>query len=407
MKCFNNECVTKLYMITLLYSLMFVLSIYVPVIRFAGMPFLSSDLILLMVFLFSLFKLTQNKEMEKISFLLIIPFFYGFMLVLIRSVYGKFELKDLIIPVMHLKMFLFVFASFVLWSNINKKFLFKMVYYSVIIQLVVATLQKLGIPGFANGIFYNIAVNNAMSNVYYGGDVAHIIATHLNVTFRPIGFIGSPTILATYFVIIFHLFDLFLPRAKLKALIYYSLLLCFSKITLIGFFISNNIVLPLMNYNFKKIFISLISSVVVILVFFIFISYNDRMYNYFMLFVNGDDYGVTHRISVIDFMSRLNLTQLLFGVGGSTDFIFDSGFLLTIFRFGFVYLSLVYVTYYICLEKLSHNKSHIFLMIMYILTDLTIGSFHNQMFFYLIAFSILYSRHMLELSVTTVEDVYR
>ena len=384
-------------MITLLYSLMFIISIYMPVIRFSGMPFLISDLILVMVFLFSLFKLTQRKEMQTLAFLLTMPFIYGFMLILIRSIYGAFELKDLVIPVIHLKMFLFVFSSFTLWANINKRILFNVVYYSILIQLCVATLQKLGIPGFASGFFYNIAVSNAMSNVYYGGDIAHIISTHLNVTFRPIGFIGSPTILATYFVIIFHLFDLFFPNVKVKSFIYYSLLLCFSKITLIGFFISNSIVLPLINYNFKKIFLSLISSIVVISIFIIFISYNTRMNDYFMLFVNGDDYGVTHRISVIDFMSELNITQLLFGVGGSTNFIFDSGFLLTIYRFGIIYLSIVYVIYYMILKTFSYKQSHIFLLIMFILTDLTIGSFHNQMFFYLIAFSILYSRYMFEM----------
>ena len=376
---------------------MFIISIYMPVIRFSGMPFLISDLILVMVFLFSLFKLTQRKEMQTLDFLLTMPFIYGFMLILIRSIYGAFELKDLVIPVIHLKMFLFVFSSFTLWGNINKRILFNVVYYSILIQLCVATLQKLGIPGFASGFFYNIAVSNAMSNVYYGGDIAHIISTHLNVTFRPIGFIGSPTILATYFVIIFHLFDLFFPNVKVKSFIYYSLLLCFSKITLIGFFISNNIVLPLINYNFKKIFLSLISSIVVISIFIIFISYNTRMNDYFMLFVNGDDYGVTHRISVIDFMSELNITQLLFGVGGSTNFIFDSGFLLTIYRFGIIYLSIVYVIYYMILKTFSYKQSHVFLLIMFILTDLTIGSFHNQMFFYLIAFSILYSRYMFEM----------
>ncbi|SUW61770.1 Uncharacterised protein [Buttiauxella agrestis] len=385
-------------MITLLYSLMFVISIYMPVIRFSGMPFLLSDLILGVVFLFSLFKLTQHKEIQIPPFLLMTPFLFGFMLILIRSIYGSFELKDLIIPIIHLKMFLFVFSSFTLWTSINKKVVFKVVYYSILVQLCVATLQKLGMQGFATGFFYNIAVNNAMSNVYYGGDVAHIISTHLNVTFRPIGFIGSPTILATYFVIIFHLFDLCSPGVRFKSLVYYSLLLCFSKITLIGFFVSNNIVLPIINYNFKKIFISLMSSFIIIAAFLIFISYNERMNDYFMLFINGDDYGVTHRISVIDFMSGLNITQIFFGVGGSTSFIFDSGFLLTIYRFGIVYLLIVYMTYFMVLKKFSYNKSHVFLLIMFILTDLTIGSFHNQMFFYLIAFSILYSKYMYEMS---------
>lgn len=385
-------------MITLLYSLMFVISIYMPVIRFSGMPFLLSDLILGVVFLFSLFKLTKHKVIQIFPFLLMPPFLFGFMLILIRSIYGSFELKDLVIPVIHLKMFLFVFSSFTLWTSINKKVVFKVVYYSILVQLCVATLQKFGVPGFATGFFYNIAVNNAMSNVYYGGDVAHIISTHLNVTFRPIGFIGSPTILATYFVIIFHLFDLFSPSIRFKSLVYYSLLLCFSKITLIGFFVSNNIVLPIINYNFKKIFISLMSSFIIIAAFLIFISYNERMNDYFMLFINGDDYGVTHRISVIDFMSGLNITQIFFGVGGSTSFIFDSGFLLTIYRFGIVYLLIVYMTYFMVLKKFAYNKSHIFLLIMFILTDLTIGSFHNQMFFYLIAFSILYSKYMYEMS---------
>lgn len=385
-------------MITLLYSLMFVISIYMPVIRFSGMPFLLSDLILGVVFLFSLFKLTKHKGIQIFPFLLMAPFLFGFMLILIRSIYGSFELKDLVIPVIHLKMFLFVFSSFTLWTSINKKVVFKVVYYSILVQLCVATLQKFGVPGFATGFFYNIAVNNAMSNVYYGGDVAHIISTHLNVTFRPIGFIGSPTILATYFVIIFHLFDLFSPSIRFKSLVYYSLLLCFSKITLIGFFVSNNIVLPIINYNFKKIFISLMSSFIIIAAFLIFISYNERMNDYFMLFINGDDYGVTHRISVIDFMSGLNITQIFFGVGGSTSFIFDSGFLLTIYRFGIVYLLIVYMTYFMVLKKFAYNKSHIFLLIMFILTDLTIGSFHNQMFFYLIAFSILYSKYMYEMS---------
>ena len=377
---------------------MFVISIYMPVIRFSGMPFLLSDLILGVVFLFSLFKLTKHKGIQIFPFLLMAPFLFGFMLILIRSIYGSFELKDLVIPVIHLKMFLFVFSSFTLWTSINKKVVFKVVYYSILVQLCVATLQKFGVPGFATGFFYNIAVNNAMSNVYYGGDVAHIISTHLNVTFRPIGFIGSPTILATYFVIIFHLFDLFSPSIRFKSLVYYSLLLCFSKITLIGFFVSNNIVLPIINYNFKKIFISLMSSFIIIAAFLIFISYNERMNDYFMLFINGDDYGVTHRISVIDFMSGLNITQIFFGVGGSTSFIFDSGFLLTIYRFGIVYLLIVYMTYFMVLKKFAYNKSHIFLLIMFILTDLTIGSFHNQMFFYLIAFSILYSKYMYEMS---------
>ncbi len=318
------------------------------------------------------------------------------MLVLARSIYGLFEFKDIAIPTIHLKMFM-AFVSFtVLWGHINKKVLFHVVFLGIYGQLIIAILQKFGLPGFASGIFYDLAVRNAMANVYYGDDVSHTIATHLNVTFRPIGFIGSPTILSTFLVVFLKLSDSSKPSIKKRSMLYGSLLLCFSKITIIGYIISNYLLLPFQSLNQKKIIKSVASLIIASTAFIVFLNMNERMHEYFSIFINGEDYGVTHRVSVIEFMSDLSLREIIFGVGGNTSFIFDSGFLLTIFRFGIIYLVLVYVVYYRILKIFHFENLHVFLFVMLIVTDLTIGSFHNQMFFYLICFSVIQLKHLQE-----------
>ncbi|TCZ24272.1 hypothetical protein [Pantoea agglomerans] len=383
-------------MITLLYSLIFILSIYTPSIRISGIPILLSDLILLITFTISLWKVACGETIDRRFFLLLVPVFLGLMLVLARSIYGLFEFKDIAIPTIHLKMFM-AFVSFtVLWRHINKKILLYIVLLGIFGQLIIAILQKSGVPGFASGIFYDLAVRNAMANVYYGDDVSHTLATHLNVTFRPIGFIGSPTILSTYLVVFLKLNDSLKPSIKIRSMLYGSLLLCFSKITIIGYVIYNYFLLPIQSLNQKKIIMSSISFIIATLAFMVFLNMNERMYDYFLIFIKGEDYGVTHRVSVIEFMSDLSLREIIFGVGGNTSFIFDSGFLITIFRFGIIYLVLVYAIYYRILKIFHFENLHVFVFVMLIVTDLTIGTFHNQMFFYLISFSAIQLKHLQE-----------
>ncbi|MBC3212852.1 hypothetical protein J8631_06850 [Serratia fonticola] len=380
-------------MITIIYFIIFFCATYLPAIRIGGIPLLISDFFLGFLFLISLLNIRNLRKDNRAfySSIFLIPFIWGLVLVCFRGIFDNFYLKDLVLPIINFKMFVFVFTTLVLWEKINKNILIKLVLSLVIIQLIVATLQKLGVPGFSSGMLYSFAVNNAMNNVYYGGNVAYIIATHLNVTFRPIGFLGSPTILATFFLVIFYLQLLINNSKTLIGLIYYSILLCFSKITIISFLFYDSLIKPIFNKNLKKLMISVFVTIFICVGFLIFINYNQRMNEYVMLFINGDDYGVTHRISVIDFMQNMSVTGLLFGTGGEPPFIFDSGFLLTIFRFGIIYLALVYWSYYKIFKIFSFKNSHLFLIIIFVFADLTIGSFHNQMFFYLIGFSIIFT----------------
>lgn len=325
------------------------------------------------------------------------PIIFSLMIMLYRALFNEnIYFKDILLPFIQIKMVLFLFSSLVLWKHLRKESLFKFIIISIIVQLIIATLQKINIPLFSSGFFYNYAVYNAMSNVYYGGNIDHIINTHLKVTFRPIGFIGSPTILATYFLVIFSLWNIMSFSKKKVILIGYSLLLCFSKITILSYIIYNFLVNLLKTKSIKKILIIVISGIVSLLSFILFLMINDRIYNYFIRSIDGSDYGVTHRKSVLDYISNLNIESILFGIGGEPPFIFDSGTLLTIFRFGVVYLLLIYYAYYMILKIFSVKNSHLYLFLIYVLADMTIGVFHNQMFFYLISFSILYSKYIKE-----------
>nr|AXY99843.1 wzy [Proteus vulgaris] len=346
----------------------------------------------------SIIELIKNRTfVNKKIFILIYPILFSLIVILYRALFNEsIYLKDILLPFIQIKMLLFLFSSLILWKYLKKESLFKFIIISVIIQLIIATLQKLNIPLFSNGLFYNYAVYNAMSNVYYGGNIDHIINTHLKVTFRPIGFIGSPTILATYFLVIFSLWNIMNFSKKKVILIGYSLLLCFSKITILSYIIYNFIVNLLKTKSIKKILIIITSGVSSLLLFILFLITNDRIYNYFIKSIDGSDYGVTHRKSVLDYISNLNIESILFGIGGEPPFIFDSGTLLTIFRFGIVYLLLIYYSYYILLKIFSVKNSHLYLFLIYLFADMTIGVFHNQMFFYLISFSILYSKYIKE-----------
>lgn len=384
--------------ITFIYCFIFFSAIFLPTIRISGMPILIPDIIMCFTFFLSIIELIKNRTfVNKKIFILIYPILFSLIVILYRALFNEsIYLKDILLPFIQIKMLLFLFSSLILWKYLKKESLFKFIIISVIIQLIIATIQKLNIPLFSNGLFYNYAVYNAMSNVYYGGNIDHIINTHLKVTFRPIGFIGSPTILATYFLVIFSLWNIMNFSKKKVILIGYSLLLCFSKITILSYIIYNFIVNLLKTKSIKKILIIITSGVISLLLFILFLITNDRIYNYFIKSIDGSDYGVTHRKSVLDYISNLNIESILFGIGGEPPFIFDSGTLLTIFRFGIVYLLLIYYSYYILLKIFSVKNIHLYLFLIYLFADMTIGVFHNQMFFYLISFSILYSKYIKE-----------
>lgn len=384
--------------ITFIYCFIFFSAIFLPTIRILGMPILIPDILMCFIFFLSIIELIKNRTfVNKKIFILIYPILFSLIVILYRALFNEsIYLKDILLPLIQIKMLLFLFSSLILWKYLKKESLFKFIIISVIVQLIVATLQKLNIPLFSNGLFYNYAVYNAMSNVYYGGNINHIINTHLKVTFRPIGFIGSPTILATYFLVIFSLWNIMNFSKKKVILIGYSLLLCFSKITILSYIIYNFIVNLLKTKSIKKILMIITSGIISLLLFLLFLITNDRIYNYFIKSINGSDYGVTHRKSVLDYISNLNIESILFGIGGEPPFIFDSGTLLTIFRFGIIYLLLIYYSYYILLKIFSVKNSHLYLFLIYLFADMTIGVFHNQMFFYLISFSILYSKYIKE-----------
>ncbi|WP_311746341.1 hypothetical protein [Proteus penneri] len=227
--------------ITFIYCLMFFSAIFFPTIRISGMPILIPDILMCLTLFLSIIKLIKNKIfINKGIFILIYPIAFSLMIISYRVIFNeKMFFKDILLPLIQIKMVLFLFSSLILWKYLKKESLFKFIIISVIVQLIIATLQKLNIPLFSNGLFYNYAVYNAMSNVYYGGNIDHIINTHLKVTFRPIGFIGSPTILATYFLVIFSLWNIMNFSKKKVILIGYSLLLCFSKITILSYIIYN------------------------------------------------------------------------------------------------------------------------------------------------------------------------
>ncbi|MEQ5226156.1 hypothetical protein ABN220_10985 [Proteus cibi] len=384
--------------ITFIYCFMFFSAIFFPTIRISGMPILIPDILMCFTLFLSIMKLIKNKIfINKGIFILIYPIAFSLMIISYRVIFNeKMFFKDILLPLIQIKMVLFLFSSLILWKYLKKESLFKFIIISVIVQLIIATLQKLNIPLFSNGLFYNYAVYNAMSNVYYGGNIDHIINTHLKVTFRPIGFIGSPTILATYFLVIFSLWNIMNFSKKKVILIGYSLLLCFSKITILSYIIYNFVVNLLKTKSIKKILVIITGGITSLVLFLLFLITNDRIYNYFIRSIDGSDYGVTHRKSVLDYISNLNIESILFGIGGEPPFIFDSGTLLTIFRFGIVYLLLIYYSYYMILKIFSIKNSHLYLFLIYILADMTIGVFHNQMFFYLISFSILYCKYIKE-----------
>ncbi|WP_214038694.1 hypothetical protein, partial [Proteus mirabilis] len=187
------------------------------------------DILIIFTLFLSIIELIKNRTtVNRRIFILICPILFSFMIVLFRVLINEnIFLKDILLPLIQIKMLLFLFSSLILWKYLNREILFKFIIISIIIQLIIATLQKLNIPLFSNGLLYNYAVYNAMNNVYYGGNINHIINTHLKVTFRPIGFIGSPTILATYFLVILSLWNIIKFSKKKIILIGYSLLLCF------------------------------------------------------------------------------------------------------------------------------------------------------------------------------------
>lgn len=385
--------------ITYLYVLIFFCATYLPVIRFGGIPFLISDFLLPFLLLAALLYARSKRSvtMPKELFWLIIIICYGAFLTLFRwTSIVDIDFKDVALIFIHSKMLAFLVLTFYLWQSINIKKLLKIVMLMMVGQFFVALLQKAGVPFFASGPLYDYAVNNAMNNVYYGGAIDHIIETHLQVTFRPIGFVGSSTILASFLVISFYLWNVDKEKISKKLLMFASLFLTFSKITMVSFFIYICIIEPIkkgvVKINLKKMLGFTLSLAIGA----IYVANNERIYSYLDRSMQGDDYGVTHRIDVFNFIANLNLSEWLFGIGGEPPFIFDSGLLLTIFRFGIIYLILVYIGYYYLFKKYSYKNSHLFFIVFFVLADATIGTFHNQMFFYLISYSIIFSRYLAE-----------
>ncbi|MBT2948510.1 hypothetical protein PO25_11490 [Vibrio anguillarum] len=306
--------------------------------------------------------------------------------------------KSFIVAISFIKYFVWLLVIMSSLDEINTK-RFKTIFISSLSfcffsQLAILIFQKFDILGFASGIPFNFVVKTyAIPNIYYtADDIDFLISTHMNFSFRPVGTFGSSTVTGLIMYTVGSLLFRFESKWIFKFFAYFSALICFSKIALLLAIVVDFIIPNIARFNIRRLVLTFVSMPIVGLGLYIGIDYLGVMHN-LQGAIDGSDRGVTHRINVINYVFEMDFIEFFFGNLGKLPFeYFDSGTLLSIFRYGVVFYVLEYVALYFIFKCVSKSNLDSFVFILYIFfADLTFGSVFNPIFSSAIFFYILFS----------------
>ncbi|MBL4297083.1 hypothetical protein H8F06_17420 [Vibrio fluvialis] len=259
-------------------------------------------------------------------------------------------------------------------------------------QLLILVFQKFDILGFASGPFFYFVVKfYSIPNIYStSSDIESLISTHMNFLFRPAGTFGSSTVTGLSMYIVGSVLYMKSNRKIYKVLAYFSAMICFAKIALVTAIFCDFILPLVIKFKPKKFILSIAFLPILAIVFYYSMEFLGVLHN-FEGAVDGTDRGVTHRLDVVNYMANMSFVELFIGNLGVLPFgFFDSGTLLSIFRYGIIFYSLEYLLLLLMFFKLSGDKIIAFSFAFYVLfADLTFGSVFNPIFSIVIFFMFL------------------
>ncbi|EHU8077035.1 hypothetical protein KZN62_001994 [Vibrio cholerae] len=390
----------KLIFLTLYPILLF----YAPSIRISGIPIRIEDFICILLF-FTVFIAGNNIINKKVLNLFYI-FILMFSILLISSIYysDEINIKSFIVAISFIKYFIWLLVVISSLDEIStdrfKSAFVSSLSFCFFSQLAILIFQKFDILGFASGIPFNFVVKTyAIPNIYYtADDIDFLISTHMNFSFRPVGTFGSSTVTGLIMYTVGSLLFRFESKFLFKVLAYFSALICFSKIALLLAIVVDFIIPNIARFNIRRLVVTLASMPIVGLVLYIGIDYLGVMHN-LQGAIDGSDRGVTHRINVINYVFEMDFIEFFLGNLGKLPFeYFDSGTLLSIFRYGVVFYILEYIVLYLIFKCISKSGLNSFVFILYIFfADLTFGSvfnpvFSSAIFFYILSSGIKYKK---------------
>lgn len=326
---------------------------YFPTIRLGGIPLRFEDFLCLALFLnlIMISRIRINKDY--LTFVLI---YFTMVLCLIIS-------SLLYIDVLNYKSLIvgLSYAKYLMWFLIvyrlneyehferYKKVFFSVLKFCFLLQIMILIFQKFDVLGFASGTpFYFVVKFYSIPNIYATStDLESLISIHMNFRFRPAGTFGSSTVTGLAMYIIGSLLYRHTGNTIYKLLAYFSALICFAKIAIVAAIFCDFLLPILFRFRLKSLVYSLVMLPFLMLVIYFSMDALGVMHN-FQGAIGGTDRGVTHRLNVVNYMLGMSFFELFFGNLGVLPFgFFDSGTLLSIFRYGFIFyvleLSLIHI----------------------------------------------------------------
>ncbi|WP_122033295.1 hypothetical protein [Aliivibrio sp. EL58] len=369
---------------------------YFPTIRLGTIPVRFEDLLCVLIF-FSLASFSRIK-IEKSYIYYVAMFSLMLMLILSSSIEynDNLNLKGVIVGFSFIKYILwFVVARQTSVSDSNDSF--SLVFFSVLkwcflSQLIIIVFQKYDILGFASGPFFQFVVKfYSIPNIYSTStDIESLISTHMNFSFRPAGTFGSSTVTGLSMYIAGSVLFLKYKNIAFKVFGYFAALICFSKIALVAAIFCDFILPMFLKFKLKNLLLATVISPFLVVGIYVSMDILGVLHNFYGA-IDGTDRGVTHRLTVINYMFNMSVKEWLWGNLGTLPFgFFDSGTLLSIFRYGIVFYFLEYLIFYLLFKKITDEKLISMCFVFYILfADLTFGSVFNPVFSSAIFFLLL------------------
>lgn len=360
---------------------------YFPTVRLGGIPVRFEDLLCLILFV-NIFFISKTKIIiDQIKYALM----YLIMLACLLAsslYYSEFlNLKGLIVGFSYIKYIMWFFIVYNLKSITTDKdfwyYFFSALKLCFFLQIFILIFQKFDVLGFASGYaFYFVVKFYSIPNIYStSSDLSSLISTHMNFLFRPAGTFGSSTVTGLAMYIIGSILHSSSGNRIYKFLAYFSALICFAKIAIVTAVFCDFILPHILRFRFRKLMLSILLLPILFAFFYVAMDLLGVLHN-FQGAISGTDRGVTHRVNVVMYMLNMTTYEFLFGNLGILPFgFFDSGTLLSIFRYGIIFYILEYLILLMFILRLTNKKYLSYGFIFYIFfADLTFGSIFNPIF---------------------------
>ncbi|WP_221274533.1 hypothetical protein [Thaumasiovibrio subtropicus] len=335
---------------------------YFPTLRVGGIPFRFEDLLCVTFFISALFFGTQGVKKKQASAW--VAYWLMIAILTVSAIYysSMLNIKSWIIGVSFAKYLLWYFVISKVSSSISRDGfrdgLVKVLKICFYLQFIILIFQKFNILGFASGVPFHFVVKfYSIPNIYATTtDIEALISTHMNFAFRPAGTFGSSTVTGISMYIVGSLISLYYGKVYYKLLGYLAAFICFSKIAIVAAIFCDFILPVIIKFRVRTFMISVASFPILLLAGYFLMDFLGVMHN-LQGALDGTDRGVTHRLAVTEYMFDMHWFELFFGNLGPLPFgFFDSGTLLSIFRYGLLFYMLEYAVLYLMFFSFSKKK---------------------------------------------------